>query len=260
MQSLPSRLHGTYGVKTNQSDILKTCLVWGLPALRCIKGHRCRQRARVAVDDESAPYFNISRRLFVGGGTVLISSGQQAIGNEVGMGSKTVISPNLAPDQSKYDPSDPDLRAAAKLLQDALGAEDVVTEERLWTQIIDEYGNLDKNWVPDLVGRAVANRGNARSRMGRLEDALSDYNRSIELCPWSVDPVLNRGVVYEAMGRFQEAVDDYKAIIAVDSKDPAAWNNLGNAYAGLGKYEDAVENYGRAVGLAPKFAFASANR
>ena len=42
------------------------------------------------------------------------------------------------------------------------------------------------------VGRAYGNRGNAWSRMGRLGEALSDYNRSIQICPWSVDPVLNR--------------------------------------------------------------------
>ena len=27
---------------------------------------------------------------------------------------------------------------------------------------------------------------------GRLDEALSDYNTSIAICPWSVDPVLNR--------------------------------------------------------------------
>lgn len=46
------------------------------------------------------------------------------------------------------------LRAAAQLLQDALNAQDVRQEEALWTKIIQEYGGLDSNWVPDLVGRA----------------------------------------------------------------------------------------------------------
>ena len=35
------------------------------------------------------------------------------------------IRPNLAPDQSKYDPADPDLRDAAALLQRALNATSV---------------------------------------------------------------------------------------------------------------------------------------
>ena len=65
------------------------------------------------------------------------------------------------------------------------------------------YGGLDRPWVPDVVGRAYGNRGNARSRQGRLAEALGDYNTAIALCPWSVDPLLNRGVALEALGRFE---------------------------------------------------------
>jgi tetratricopeptide (TPR) repeat protein len=61
---------------------------------------------------------------------------------------------------------------------------------------------VDANWVPDLVGRAWGNRGNARSRQGKLEAALKDYTTAIEICPWSVDPLLNRGAVLEQMGRY----------------------------------------------------------
>jgi len=55
--------------------------------------------------------------------------------------------------------------------------------------------------VPDLVGRALSNRGNARSRQGKLDAALDDYGRAIRLCPWSAYPVLNRGAVLEQVGR-----------------------------------------------------------
>lgn len=43
--------------------------------------------------------------------------------------------------------------------------------------------------------RALGNRGNARTRQGRLQAALADFNAAIKLCPWAVDPVLNRSVV-----------------------------------------------------------------
>lgn len=222
---------------------------------RCQK-HRIESTSAVS---DAQGVLEVSRRMALGV-SLLCSWEFPAFAEDMLVGSKVNITPETAPDQSQYDPSDPDLRASAGLLQDALGAQNVEEEERLWTQIIEEYGGLDKNWVPDLVGRAWGNRGNARSRMGKLNDALTDYNKAIELCPWAVDPVLNRGVVYEAMGRFEDAVDDYMAIIAFDRKDPAAWNNLGNAYLGMGEYKQAVDNYSRAVALAPKFAFASANR
>ncbi|GLC47107.1 hypothetical protein PLESTB_000870100 [Pleodorina starrii] len=173
---------------------------------------------------------------------------------------RPLIEPSKAPDQSKYDPSDPDLREAAALLQRALNAPSVEEEEALWSQVIDTYGTLDKPWVPDVVGRAWGNRGNARSRQGRLQEALSDYNTAIEICPWSVDPVLNRGVALEALGRFDEAVSDYRAVLEANPMDPAGWNNLGNATGGLGRWAEAVDYYGRAAQLAPNFSFASANR
>ena len=71
----------------------------------------------------------------------------------------------------------------ASLLQD---------EERLWTELIDKYDASMAPWRADIVGRAYGNRGNARSRQGKMDAALVDYNRAIQICPWSVDPVLNR--------------------------------------------------------------------
>ncbi|GAB4818025.1 hypothetical protein N2152v2_005071 [Parachlorella kessleri] len=162
------------------------------------------------------------------------------------------VQPQLAPNQSLYDAADPRLREAAQVLQRALGADSVQEEEALWTEIIERYGGLDANWVPDLVGRAWGNRGNARSRQGKLQEALSDYNRSIQLCPW--------GVVLEALGRFEEAIQDYRAVLAAAPNDPAAWNNLGNATAGAGRWGEAVGYYDKAAKLSPQFSFAQANR
>jgi len=174
--------------------------------------------------------------------------------------SAPTIRPELAPNQALYDAADPKLRRAGALIQQALTAGDVRGEERIWTQIIDEFSGTQAPWADDVLGRALGNRGNSRSRQGKLHEALDDYSRSIELCPWSVDPVLNRGVALEALGRFPEALADYQAVLAVAPEDPAANNNLGNALAGMGDYEHAVEFYGKAARLSPQFSFAAANR
>eukprot|EP00887_Chlorella_sp_A99_P005292 scaffold1.g5292.t1 len=147
--------------------------------------------------------------------------------------------------KARYDAADPRLREAGALVQRALSAGSVEEEEAL-------FGGVQADWAPDLLGRAWGNRGNARSRQGRLQEALADYDRSIELCPWSVDPVLNRGVALEALGRWDEAVADYQA-------DPSAWNNIGNSRAGQGDWAEAARCYGRAAALAPAFSFAAAN-
>ena len=166
----------------------------------------------------------------------------------------------LAPDQAQYDKYDDELRRAANMIQEGLNASTVEEEENVWTKIIEEFSNSNAVWRDDIVGRAYGNRGNARSRQGKIQDALNDYNVSIKTCPWSVDPVLNRGVLLENIGRFDDAKRDYTAVLKVAPLDPAAWNNLGNACAGAGEYEDAVKYYDKAVRLAPKFSFAAANK
>jgi len=174
--------------------------------------------------------------------------------------SEPVIRVELTPDQSLYDVNDPEIRRAASMIQSALNASTVEEEERIWTEVISEFEGNGKPWSDDVVGRAYGNRGNSRSRQGRLESALNDYNAAIAKCPWSVDPVLNRGVALESLGRFEEAKKNYLAVLRVAPDDPAAWNNLGNACAGTNDYASAVKYYDKAGRLAPKFAFALANK
>ena len=65
-------------------------------------------------------------------------------------------------------------------------------------QLMAWSGGQRLGWEADgkggggLRSRALGNRGNARTRQGKLDAALGDFNAAIELCPWAVDPVLNR--------------------------------------------------------------------
>ena len=46
-----------------------------------------------------------------------------------------------------------------------------------------------------------------------------DYTVAIDMCPWSVDPVLNRGVLYENTARLELAERDYRCV-------PLLWTPL----------------------------------
>ena len=171
------------------------------------------------------------------------------------------IDPSLAPDTASYDPTDERLRRAGRLIQQALNASTIEEEERTWTQIIDEYADVDALWRDDVLGRAYGNRGNCRSRQGKVEAALRDYDESIRICPWSVDPVLNRGVLFESQKMYEQAEADYRAVLKVSVDDPVAWNNLGNAQMGAEKFEEAIKALDKAVKLGGNnYAFAMANK
>ncbi|MBD2387860.1 tetratricopeptide repeat protein [Cylindrospermum sp. FACHB-282] len=127
---------------------------------------------------------------------------------------------------------------------------DFATAERYWTEIIDSF--------PTNAG-AWSNRGNSRVSQNKLQAALTDYNKAIELAPNVTDPYLNRGTALEGLGKWVDAIADYNRVLELDPNDAMAYNNRGNAKAGLGKWLDAIADYKKATEIAPNFAFARAN-
>ncbi|MGD1872041.1 MAG: tetratricopeptide repeat protein [Mastigocoleus sp.] len=127
---------------------------------------------------------------------------------------------------------------------------DFAAAENYWTQILEKF--------PDNPA-ALSNRGNAKVSQNKLESAIEDFNRAIEIAPNITDPYLNRGTALEGLGRWSDAIADYNRILDLDPDDAMAYNNRGNAYAGIGNWEEAIANYRKATEIAPTFAIARAN-
>eukprot|EP00913_Durusdinium_trenchii_P022113 g20779.t1 len=126
----------------------------------------------------------------------------------------------------------------------AVSAPTVEEEEAAWTRMLDRFAGL-----PDIEVRVRCNRGNSLARQGKLQEALADYNRAIELVPNAPDPHLNRGAVYESLGRLEDALKDYDVVLQDDPGDPAAWNNRGNALLGLQRFEEAKDSFQQALDI-----------
>ena len=137
----------------------------------------------------------------------------------------------------------------------------VTEEENGWTRVIDDFEGTSWTWTTELVSRALGNRGNARSRQGKLQDALEDYNRSIAMTPEAPDPLLNRGVLHETMRDFDLALQDYRRVLDLNPSDAAAYNNIGNTQMQIGQYAEAVVSLEKARALVSggSFAFADTN-
>ena len=86
--------------------------------------------------------------------------------------------------------------------------------ESFWTQIIDKFPAQAAAW---------SNRGNSRVSQNLLKEAISDYEKAIELVPNAPDPYLNRGTALEGLGRWEEAIADYNHVLELDQKDPASF-------------------------------------
>ncbi|MGD1909287.1 MAG: tetratricopeptide repeat protein [Rivularia sp. (in: cyanobacteria)] len=127
---------------------------------------------------------------------------------------------------------------------------DFAAAEEYWTQFLEKFPDNAAVW---------SNRGNSRISQNKLEEAIADFNKSIELAPNVTDPYLNRGTALEGLGRWDEAIADYNHILELDPNDAMAYNNRGNAKAGLGKWYEAIADYKKSAQKAPNFAFARAN-
>jgi tetratricopeptide (TPR) repeat protein len=122
--------------------------------------------------------------------------------------------------------------------------------ERYWTELIATFPDNPAVW---------SNRGNIRVAQNKLDEAIADFDRAIELAPKQPDPYLNRGVALEGQGNYQEALNDYNRVLALNPEDPMAYNNRGNARAGQQRWLEALTDYQKATELSPNFAIARAN-
>jgi tetratricopeptide (TPR) repeat protein len=132
-----------------------------------------------------------------------------------------------------------------------------VKAERDYTTWITYIERFDAH---EYLSRAYYNRANTRKMMGRYDDALVDYNRTLELHPQHVDARNNRGNMYADMKDDDKALEDFNEIIRMDPKYVNAYYNRGNMYRRRNMHQDAIRDYTMAIQLCPKYADAYFNR
>ena len=164
-----------------------------------------------------------------------------------------IVPPVLAQEADLPVITEQQIKEGEETAQKALNAAekgDFATAEQYWTELTETFPTNPAVW---------SNRGNTRVSQNRLEEAIADFDKSIELAPDAADPYLNRGAAYEGQGRWEEALADYEKVLSLAPEEPLAYNNRGNAKAGQGRWEEALQDYEKAADMAPDFAFARAN-
>ncbi len=122
---------------------------------------------------------------------------------------------------------------------------------RACTEIIDS-GDGDK-WN---VAAAFFYRGNARDAIGKYEQAINDYDSSIELNPRNPNPQINKGGSLVALGRSQDAIEIYNRLLNSYKPHPLAYLGRGEAYFILRKFDNAIKDFEAAIRVEPNLYFA----
>ncbi|TMC19908.1 MAG: tetratricopeptide repeat protein, partial [Chloroflexi bacterium] len=139
-----------------------------------------------------------------------------------------------------------------KTKQDWLAAGNASCDEQAFADALCAYEQalvLDPNFVPALIGKAIALRN-----LNRHQEALSEYDRAIELDPSNAIAYNNKSLVLNELQRYSESLVFSQRALAIAANYPAAHFNMGYALGELKRYEEEIAAYQRAIALDPTFA------
>ena len=96
--------------------------------------------------------------------------------------------------------------------------------------------------------------GQAYVALGRYDEAMEQYQRTLDLRPNYERAHNNLGDVLVRQGKFEEAVGSFKASVNLFPNYAVARSNLGVVYEKLGRYDEAVAEYSEALKINPNNA------
>ncbi|UAK24470.1 ATP-binding protein [Sphingomonas nostoxanthinifaciens] len=160
----------------------------------------------------------------------------------------------------------PRQRLLAEAIADWLGAEALLglNRPREARRKIEQGLRLTRQVEPDsaLAGELILARGGASNMMGRVQDALTDYQRAYQIFQRAGEArgqsvaLQTIGSIYRSAGDYENALRYNAEAIEAYGGDPAlllsAYNNRGNALIELGRSRAAIAEYNNAFAAALK--------
>lgn len=117
------------------------------------------------------------------------------------------------------------------------------------------YGDAVRVWqtmtrvAPDHYA-ALVNLGTALSEVGRIAEAITMYERAIQIRPTYM-AYSNLGTAYYRAERFADAVTAYHEALEIDDTDWLAWGNLAHVYSWIdGNEAESEQAFAKAIQLA----------
>jgi tetratricopeptide (TPR) repeat protein len=112
---------------------------------------------------------------------------------------------------------------------------------------------------PANVAGVYCNLGIALQGKGLLDEAITSYQKAIELNPAFAEAYGNLGIALKEKGQFDEAITHYQKAIKLNPASAKAYYNLGVAFWKKERPEEAITQFLKAIELKPSFAEAYCN-
>ncbi|HUI06605.1 MAG TPA: tetratricopeptide repeat protein [Verrucomicrobiae bacterium] len=101
--------------------------------------------------------------------------------------------------------------------------------------------------------------GLAYSQLGKLPEAIGQYEHALQLNPGYAEAHNNLGVALARVGRIPEAIAQYEQALVVNPDYAEAYCNLGAALVRAGRTQQGISYYEKALRLKPDYAEAHYN-
>jgi TPR repeat protein len=164
-------------------------------------------------------------------------------------------------DTCKKNDLEPAIAACARLIGSGITGKDLglahffqgwnYNEKKQYRQAITEYNKAIE--LGANLASAHNNRGVAYKELGNLDAALRDYDEAVRLDPSDAMAYQNRAYVYLLRNRLDEAIADASAAIGLDAKRPRTFWIRAGAYEEKAQWSEVVSDCTTALGLDPKF-------
>jgi tetratricopeptide (TPR) repeat protein len=106
---------------------------------------------------------------------------------------------------------------------------------------------------------AQNNLGLALGQKGRLDEAITHFQKAVEVNPELAEAQNNLGLALEQKGRLDEAITHFQKAVEVNPELAHAQYNLWSALAQKGRLDEAITHFQKAQELNPKNARADFN-
>jgi protein O-GlcNAc transferase len=101
--------------------------------------------------------------------------------------------------------------------------------------------------------------GNTFKDQGRLDEAISCFQKALKINPNLVEVYNNLGNTFKDQGRLDEAISCFQKVLEINPNYAEAYNNMGNMLMGQGNLAEAVYHYQKALEINPNLAEAYHN-
>jgi protein O-GlcNAc transferase len=110
-----------------------------------------------------------------------------------------------------------------------------------------------------VTAQDLLQQGLSHHQEGRLDEAIREYQKSLEIQPGNATAHSNMGTALQAKNRLEEAMICYEKALAINPGYMKAYNNLGSVLKNRGNVAEAVVYFQKALVINPDYITAHCN-